>query len=140
MAHNEDNAGQRHCDLRMVMLTKSIESSERLIDLKMKMYDRVGRDKSDTYSLMAINLLIYKLEQLNSDLDSMVLEVRLTNPIVGNVLYNAKIAMGLVSPAVKGGNSIGLSLDNTRGMLRCDKEDDNDEEVGEDEDFVKAVV
>ena len=54
MAHNEDNAGQRHCDLRMVMLTKSIESSERLIDLKMKMDDRVGRDKSDTYSLMAI--------------------------------------------------------------------------------------
>jgi hypothetical protein len=81
-----------------------------------------------------------KLEQLNSDLESMVLEVRLTNPIVGNVLDNAKIAMGLVTPAEKGDDSIRLVADNTRGMPKCDKEDDNDEEIGEDEDFVKAVV
>ena len=35
MAQNEDDAVQCHCDLRMVMLTKSIESTERLVDLKM---------------------------------------------------------------------------------------------------------
>ena len=80
----------------MVMLTKSIESTERLVNLKMKMYDRMGRDGSDTFSMTAINLLMEKLEQLNADLESMVSEVRLTNPIVGNVLNNAKIAMGLV--------------------------------------------
>ena len=72
------------------MLTKSIKSTERLVDLKMKMYDRMGCDSSDTYSLTAINLLMGKLEQLNADLESMVLEVRLANPIVGNVLDNAK--------------------------------------------------
>ena len=52
----------------MVMLTKSIESTERLVELKMKMYDRMGVEGSETTSLMAINLLIKKLEQLNADL------------------------------------------------------------------------
>ena len=56
-----------------------------------------------------------KLEQLNLDLESMVSEARLTNPIVGNVLDNAKIVMGLVTPAVKGDNSIGLVTDNMMG-------------------------
>ncbi len=55
----------------------------------MKMSDRMGVEGSETYSLMAINLLMEKLEQLNADLASMVSEVRFTNPIVGNVLDNA---------------------------------------------------
>ena len=93
MARNENNAVQGHRDLCMVMLTKSIKSTERLVDLKMKMYDRMGRGSSDTYGLTAINLLIEKLKQLNADLESMVSEVRLTNQIVGNVLDNAKNAM-----------------------------------------------
>ncbi len=67
MAQNEDNAVQRHRDLFMVMLTKSIESTERLVDLKLKMYDRMCHDGSDTYSLMAINLRMEKLEKLNAD-------------------------------------------------------------------------
>jgi hypothetical protein len=121
------------------MLTKSIKSTERLVDLKMKMYDRMGCDSSDTYSLTAINLLMGKLEQLNADLESMVLEVRLTNPIVGNVLDNAKIAMGLVTPG-NGDDSIGLVTDKTRGMPKCDEEYDNDEYVGEDEDFFEEVL
>jgi hypothetical protein len=114
MAQNKDDAVQCHRGLRMVMLTKSIEPTERRIDLKMKMYDRVGPDGSDRYSLTANNLLMDKLEQLNLNLESMVLEVRLTNPFVGNVLDNVKIAMGLVTPAVKGDETIGLVTDNTR--------------------------
>ena len=140
MAQNEDNAVQRHCDLRIVMLTKSIESTERLVDLKMKMYDRMGEAGCDTYSLTAINLLMEKLEQLNADLETMVSEVRLTNPIVGNVLDNAKIAMGLVTPAGKGDDSNRLVTDITRGMPKCEEEDDNDEGVCKDDDFVEVVV
>ncbi len=48
---------------------------------------------------LMINLLIDKLEQLNADLASMVLEVRRTNPIVGNVLDNAKKPVGLATTA-----------------------------------------
>ena len=139
MAQNEDDAVQRHRDLRMVMLTKSIESTERLVDLKMKMYDRMGEAGGDTYSLTGINLLMEKLEQLNADLETMVSEVRLTNPIVGNVLDNAKIAMGLVTLAGtplagKGDDSNGLVTDTTRGMPKCDEDedDDNDESMFED--------
>jgi len=106
MAQNEDDAVQRHKDMRMVMLTKSIESTERLVELKMKMSDRMGVEGLETHSLMAINLLMDKLEQLIADLASMVLELRLTNTIVGNVLDNAKKAMGLVTAS--NGAAMGL--------------------------------
>ena len=79
----------------MVMLTKSIKPTERLVELKMKMSDRIGVEGSETHSLMAINLLMEKLEQLNADLASMVSEVRLPNPNVGNVLDNAKKSNGV---------------------------------------------
>ena len=36
MAQNEDDADQRHCDMRMLILTKQIESTERLVELKLK--------------------------------------------------------------------------------------------------------
>jgi hypothetical protein len=141
MSQNEDNALQRHRDLRMIMLTKSIESTERLVDLKMKMYDRMGEVGSDTYSLTAINLLMEKLQQLNANLETMVSEVRSTNPIVGNLLDNAKIAtMGLVTPAGKGDNSNRLVADITRGIPKCDEGDVNDEGGWDVDDFVEAVV
>jgi len=60
----------------MVMLTKSIESTERLVELKMKMYDRSN-------SLMVMDLLMEKLEQLNTEIASMVSEVRLTTQLLG---------------------------------------------------------
>ena len=81
-----------------------------------------------------------KLEQLNADLEPMVTEVRLTNPIVANVLDNAKIAMGLVTPAGKGDDSNRLITDLTRGMSKCDEEDNNDVRVCEDDDCVELVV
>jgi hypothetical protein len=130
MAQNEDDAVQRHRDMRMVMLTKSIESTERLVELKMKMSDRMGVEGSETHSLMAINLLMEKLEQLNADLASMVSEVRLTNPIVGNVLDNAKKAMGLVTTIANG---------KAMGMPKCDEDYDNDEVVVNDGDFVEEI-
>ncbi len=49
-------------------------------------------------------------------------------------------AMGLVTPAGNGDDSIGLVTDKMRGMPKCDEEDDNDEDVGKDEDFVEEVV
>jgi hypothetical protein len=94
MAQNEDYAVQRHRDMHMAMLTKSIESTERLVELKMNMSNRMGVEGLKNHSLMAIYLFMDKHEQLNADLASMVSEVRLTNPIVGNVLNNAKKRWG----------------------------------------------
>jgi hypothetical protein len=155
MAQNEDDAVQRHRDMRMrmVMLTKSIESTERLVELKMKTYDRMGDKGSETHSLTVMNLLMEKLEQLNADLVSMVSEVRLTNPIVGNVLDNAKKKkMGLVTTA-NGNDAMGLVTtangnmgrlkcddDQMMGMPKCDEDYDNDEDIIDDEDFAKEVI
>jgi len=138
MAQNEDDAVQRHQDMCMVMLTKSIESTDRLAELKMNMYDRMSVEGSETNSLTVINLLMEKLEQLNADLASMVSEVRLTIPIVGNVLDNAKKAMGLVTTA-NGNDAMGLVTtvngnmgrskcddDKTMGMPKCDEDYDNE--------------
>ena len=75
----------------------------------MKMSDRMGVEGLETHNLMAINLLMEKLEQVNADLAFMVSEVRLTNPIVGNVLNNAKKAMGLVTTTANGNDEKGLA-------------------------------
>ncbi len=125
MAQNEDDAIQCCRDMRMLMLTKSIESTKRLVELKMKMSDRMGVDGLETHSLMAINLLMSKLEQLNADLDSMVLEVRLTNPIIGNVLDNANKAMGLETTA-NGTDGQLETTEETMGMPKRDEDSDND--------------
>ena len=82
----------------------------------------------------------------------MVSEARLTNPIVGNVLDNAKIAMGLVTTA-NGNDAMGLvttanrnmgrlkcDIDETMGMPKCDEDYDNDEDVVEDKDFAKKII
>ncbi len=44
---------------------------------------------------MLINILMDKLEKLNADLESSMMEKRTTNPTIGNVLSNAMQAMGL---------------------------------------------
>ena len=90
MVQNEDDANQRHRDMRMMLLAKQIESTERLIELKMKMSERMGVDL-----FAAINTLMDKLERLTADLEIMMGEVRSINPIVGNVLENAAKSMGL---------------------------------------------
>ena len=96
MAQNEDDAEQRHRDMRMMMITKQIESAEWLVEIKLKMSERMnlgGSEEAQVFSL--INLLMEKLERLNEDLETMMKEKRTTNPIVGNVLAIAAKAMGL---------------------------------------------
>jgi hypothetical protein len=99
----------------MVMLSKQIKSTERLIELKIKMSDRMGGG-----GLEAIETLMDKLENLSANLDSMMSEVRVTNPIVGNVLANATKAMGLESDA------------KVQGMPKRDEDDKDDGEFDKD--------
>jgi hypothetical protein len=89
--------------------------TKRLIELKIKMSDKMGGG-----GLEAIHTLMDKLENLNANLDSMMSEVRVTNPIVGNVLANVTKAMGLESAA------------KVRGMPKHDEDNEDDGEVGKD--------
>ncbi len=95
MAQNEDDANQHHGDMRMVMLSKQIESTECLVKLKLKTSERMSLGGSEAQIFMSINLLMEKLEKLNKQLDGMMIEKRSTNPIIGNVLDIASKAMGL---------------------------------------------
>ncbi len=138
MAQNEDDANQRHRDMRMMMLTKQIESTERLIEFKMKMSERMGLESFD-----GINNLMDKLERLNADLEIMMGEGWSINPIVGNVLGNAAKSMGLTVDvmshcSVDGGRSIGSVpvgelaipiITNETGVVSASKVDDLLEDV-----------
>jgi hypothetical protein len=66
MVQNKDNAIQRHRDMCMAMLTKQIKSTKRLVELKMKMSERMGVGNLEPLSLMVIKPLM--LEQLDTDL------------------------------------------------------------------------
>jgi hypothetical protein len=95
MAQNKDNANQHHQDVHMVMITKQIELTEQLVELKLKTLERMSMGAgSEAQEFMSVNILMEKLENLNKDLNSMMTEKRSTNPIVGNALAIAAKAMG----------------------------------------------
>jgi hypothetical protein len=95
MAQNEDDADQRHRDMRMLMLSKQIESTERLVELKLKTSERMILGGSEAQVNFTIQLLMEKLERFSGELETMMQEKRKTNPIVGNVLTVVAKAMGL---------------------------------------------
>ena len=111
MAQNEDDADQRHRDMCMLILTKQIESTERLVELKLKTSARMSSVGSEAQVNFAINLLMEKLESFHRVLETMMEETRTPNPIVCNVLSMAATAMGLAKGATaigKGGDGDGI--------------------------------
>ena len=95
MAQNEDDAEQRHRDMRMLMSKKQIESTKWLVELKLKTSARMSSGESEAQVNFTINLLMEKLERFSGELETMMQEKRTTNPIVGNVLSMVAKAMGL---------------------------------------------
>jgi hypothetical protein len=114
MAQNEDDADQRHRDMRMLILTKQIESTEQLVELKLKMSARMSSVGLDAQVNFAINLLMEKLEGFHGVLETMIEETRTPNQIVCNVLSMAATAMRLEKGAMamglaKGATAMGLA-------------------------------
>ena len=107
MAQNKDDANQRHRDMRMLIVTKQIEFTERLVELKLKMSARMSLADSEAQVNFAINLLMEKLEGYHGVLETMMEEKRTINPIVGTVLSMAATAMGLAK-GDEGTTAIGL--------------------------------
>jgi hypothetical protein len=107
--------------MRIVMLTKQIDSTNRLVELKLKMSEMMSSSGLEAQVFMSINILMNKLEKLNVDLDGMMTEKRTTNPIIGNVFNHAARALGL-DPAE---TSMGLPKHN--------------EDYGEDSSFVGGL-
>jgi hypothetical protein len=95
MAQSEDDAMHRRRELQLVQLTKLIESTEKCIELKIRMVERIGNGDSNAQINFSINSLMKKLEGLNSQLEQSSTETTSTNPIIGLVLEQAAVAMGL---------------------------------------------
>ena len=87
------------------MLSKHIESTKRLVELKLKTSARMSLGESEAQVNFTINLLMEKLERFSGELETMMQEKRTTNSIVGNVLSMAATAMGLE----KGATAMGLA-------------------------------
>ena len=95
IAQSEEDAIHHRRELKLVQLSKLIESTENLIGLKLKMVDRIGNGDSSAQFNMSINILMEKLERLNGELEQLSADTTKINPIVGSVLDQAAKAMGL---------------------------------------------
>jgi hypothetical protein len=71
-----------------------IESTEKQIDLKLKMAERFGEEYHAQF-MVSVNLLMEKLERLTDKLEKSGSDGTTQNPIVGTVLMQAARAMGL---------------------------------------------
>jgi len=112
----------------MMIVTKQIESTERLVELKLKTSSRMSSAGSEAQVNFAINLLMEKLEGYHGVLENMMEEKRTMNPIVSTVLSMAATAMGLAK-GDEGVTAIGL-----------EKGDDDDIELNTAEDFVSDML
>jgi hypothetical protein len=99
MAQNEDDAVQRHRDMRWATITKMIDTTQKMIDLKMRLADSmVGNGMGDELR-MSVFKMMEKIEKWNEEMEQMMEEKRESNPIVGRVLEHAARSMGLAVPS-----------------------------------------
>ena len=102
MAQNEDSAAQAHRDLRVVTIMKRAELTQKMIQMKMTMWEKMvdGEDKDVMYE--SIHELFVKSEDLETQLQEVGSEERVCNPIVVGVLSNVATSMGLSSLKTSG--------------------------------------
>ena len=95
MAQNEDDAVQRHRDMRWATLTKQIDTEQKMIDVKMKLMDTMVQGGSGEQLRMSVLMMMDRIEQWTSELGLLGQEKRASNPIVGKVLEHAARSMGM---------------------------------------------
>ena len=102
MAQNEDSAAQAHRDLRVVTIMKRAELTQKMIQMKMTMWEKMvdGAAKENLYG--SIHDLFVKAEDLENQLQEVGSEERVCNPIVLSVLSNVATSMGLSSLKTSG--------------------------------------
>ena len=99
MAQNEDDAVQHHRDMRWATITKMIDTTQKMIDVKMRLADSmVGNGMGDELRMSVLKMM-EKIEKWNEEMEQMMEEKRESNPIVGRVLVHAARSMGLAVPS-----------------------------------------
>ena len=94
MAQNEDDAVQRHRDMRWATITKMIDTTQKMIDVKMNLADSmVGNGMGDELRMSVLKMM-EKIEKWSEELELMLTKKRESNPNVGWVLEHATRSMG----------------------------------------------
>ena len=86
MAQNEDDVVQRHRDMRWATITKMIDTTQKMIEVKMILADSMLGNRMGDELNMSVLKMIEKIEKWNEELELMMAEKRESNPIVGRVL------------------------------------------------------
>ena len=91
----EDSAAQAYCDMRLVTIMKRAELTQKMIEMKMSMWEKTidGAAKERIYE--SIQGLFDKAEDLQTQLQDVGSEERVCNPIVLRVLSTVATSMGL---------------------------------------------
>ena len=99
MAQNEDDAVQRHLDMRWATITKLMDTTQKMIDVKMRLADSMEGNRMGDELRMSVLKMMEKIEKWNEEMEQMMEEKRESNPIVGRVLEHAAHSMGLTVPS-----------------------------------------
>ena len=102
MAQNEDSAAQAHRDLRVVTIMKRAELTQKTIQMKMTMWEKMVDGDAKERMFESIQELFVKSEDLETMLQDVGSEERVSNPIVLGVLSNVATSMGLSSLKTSG--------------------------------------
>jgi len=97
MAQNEDSAAQAHRYLRVVTIMKRAELTQKMIQMKMTMWEKMVDGEAKERMYESIHELFVKSEDLETQLQEVGSEERVCNPIVLSVLSNVATSMGLSS-------------------------------------------
>jgi hypothetical protein len=123
MAQNEDDADQRHRDMRWATITKMIDTTQKMIDLKMRLAESMVGNGMCGELRMSVFKMMEKIEKWNEEMERMMEEKRESNPIVGRVLEHAARSMGLAVPSTNRTTSgLGVGATTTGGTSKNDDE------------------
>ena len=102
MAQNKDSAAQVHHDMRLVTIMKRAELTQKMIEMKMSMWEKMidGVGKERIYE--SIQDLFDKSEDLQTQLQDVGSEERVCNPIILSGLSNVAASIGLSSGKTSG--------------------------------------
>ena len=85
MAQNKDRAAQAHRDMRLVRIMKRAELTQKMIEIKMSMWEKMGSGVFKDKILESIENLFVQLEDLQTQLQEIGLQECVSNPIVVSV-------------------------------------------------------
>ena len=121
MAQNEDDAVQRHRDMRWATITKMIDTTQKMMDVKMKLADSMVGNGDELR--MSVLKMMEKIEKWNEELEIMMDEKHESNPIVGRVLKHAMHSMVLTVPSTNRRTEDTLAtVDSGLGIAKNDDE------------------